>query len=139
SLARHFWPNQNPLGKHITFTRFQVPFEVVGIVGDTKSRGLEAESPMAIYSAYAQWTWQSLSLTIRTSGDPHLLTKALTAAVSAAVLTRLLGRMLFQVSATDPLTFAAIAAIFGLVSLAACGLPAWRATRVDPLEALRAR
>jgi ABC-type lipoprotein release transport system permease subunit len=43
------------------------------------------------------------------------------------------------VSATDPATFAIIAAVFLVVSLAACGLPAWRATRVDPLEALRAR
>jgi putative ABC transport system permease protein len=236
SLARHFWPNQSALGKHITFTRFQAPFEVVGVVGDTRSRGLEVEAPMAIYSAYAQWTWQTVSISLRTDGEPRALAKALSTTVAtvdrdqpvtairtmsevvqtalsqrretmyliagfaavalilaviglygviaygvaqrtteigirqalgaqraeilrlvlaqgvrlsaagiaigviaAAILTRLLGRLLFQVSATDPLTFGSIAAIFLAVSLVACAIPAWRATRIDPLEALRSR
>jgi predicted permease len=236
SLARHFWPDQNPLGKHITFTRFQAPFEVVGVVGDAKSRGLEAEMPMAIYTSYAQWTWQSASLSVRTNGDPRLVARSLSAMVAAAdrdqpvtnvrtmeevvqnalsqrretmyliagfagvalilaviglygvmaysvaqrtseigirqamgaqpddilrmvlaqgaklsalgvalgivaaaALTRLIGGMLFRVSATDPTTFAVIACVFLLAALAACGIPAWRATRVDPLDALRSR
>ena len=57
--------------------------------------------------------------------------------IAALGLTRLLGRLLFNVSATDPATYAAIAGIFLAVSLAACALPARRATRIDPLEALR--
>jgi ABC-type lipoprotein release transport system permease subunit len=58
-------------------------------------------------------------------------------AFGAAALTRLMERLLFQVSATDPLTFAAIAGIFLLVGLAASFIPAWRATRIAPLDALR--
>ncbi len=58
-------------------------------------------------------------------------------AAAAVVLTRLIAGMLFQVSATGPATFAAIAAIFVVVSLAASYVPAWRATRVDPVVALR--
>jgi putative ABC transport system permease protein len=58
---------------------------------------------------------------------------------AAAGLTRLIARMLFETSATDPLTFAAIAGIFLAVGLAASFVPAWRATRVDPLVALRGR
>ena len=52
-------------------------------------------------------------------------------------VTRLMSRLLFGVSATDPLTFAIIALMFVLVTLLACYLPARRATRVDPIVALR--
>ena len=57
--------------------------------------------------------------------------------VAAVALTRVMSRMLFQVSATDPGTFAAIAGVFVVVALAASCLPAWRATRIDPVAALR--
>jgi predicted permease len=57
-------------------------------------------------------------------------------AVSLAV-TRSIGGLLFEVEAHDPVTFAAIAAVLGGVALLACYLPARRATRVDPLIALR--
>jgi putative ABC transport system permease protein len=58
---------------------------------------------------------------------------------AAAVLMRLIARMLFQVSATDPVTFAIIAAMLVAVGLAASYVPARRATRVDPVVALYGR
>ncbi len=58
--------------------------------------------------------------------------------VGALLLTRFLASMLFGVSAYDPLTFAAIAALLALVAAAACLLPARRAASVDPLVALKA-
>lgn len=52
-------------------------------------------------------------------------------------LTRLLTKFLFEVDAGDPMTFGAVALLLAVVSLIACYVPARRATKVDPLEALR--
>jgi putative ABC transport system permease protein len=58
-------------------------------------------------------------------------------ALGALLLTRLIRQLLFGVGSFDPLTFVATATILVIVILAACYIPARRATRVDPLVALR--
>jgi predicted permease len=56
---------------------------------------------------------------------------------ASLALTRLMGRMLYGVSPTDPLTLAGVAALLLLIAVCACYIPARRAMRVDPIEALR--
>jgi len=57
--------------------------------------------------------------------------------IAALGLTRMLETMLFGVTATDPATFGTIALLLLSVALLACLVPSWRATKVDPLAALR--
>jgi predicted permease len=57
--------------------------------------------------------------------------------LGALALTRLLRQQLFQVSPTDPVVLIAVVLLLGCVALLACLLPAARASRIDPLEALR--
>jgi len=57
--------------------------------------------------------------------------------IGAFAVTRVMSALLFGVTAKDPLTFLAVAVLLALVAFVACYIPAWRATKVDPLVALR--
>ena len=58
-------------------------------------------------------------------------------AVTAGMLTRLMGNLLYKVSPRDPIVFGTAFIILIVVAFIACFIPAWRATRIDPIQALR--
>ena len=58
-------------------------------------------------------------------------------AIAALMLTRLMGNLLYKVNPRDPVAFGLAFVVIAFTSLAACFLPAWRATRIDPVRALR--
>jgi len=234
TLARRYWPNQNPIGKHIVLGRIVKPMEVVGVFGDLRNLGLAADVQPEIYLPFAQLPWPTMHLLVRTTGDPHAFvsavrgqilaldrdlpvtavesmdevleaaaaqprfTTSLLGSLSGAalllamvgiygviaysvaertqemgirmalgagrtdilrmvlrqalglalggiaigvaaslLLTRLLGSLLYRVSVTDPFAFVGGSVVFAAVALLASYVPARRATRVDPVTALR--
>jgi len=234
TMARRFWPNEDPLGKQIKLAEDGSLVTVVGVVGDAKHYWLEEQQKPQMYDAYSQDPGIFATAVIRTTVEPLSLTEPVRQAVwkvdadqpmwkirtveflvnrstadrkflmalmgifaslalvltiiglygvisylvnqrtqeigirmalgaqmrdimrmvlkqgmvlvltgvalglaAAWMLTRLMSRLLYQVSATDPLTFAAIALLLVTVALLACYIPARRATKVDPMVALR--
>lgn len=244
-FARTYFPNEDPIGKHIHLEQFNVDAEIVGVVGHVKQWGLGNDSKSAIEAQFFYPFMQlperlmpmvadAVAVVLRTEGDPagvmdsarravneldrrdviyseqslgdvlagsvapHRLSMVLLAifavlalllscvgiygvishlvgqrtreigvrmalgaqrqdvlrlvlsqgakmallgvvvgVVGALGLTRLMSNQLFGVTAHDPLTFVAVAALLTLVALVACYLPARRAVRVDPMVALR--
>jgi len=94
SLARQFWPNDDPIGKHITLTFFSgVSREVVGVIGDVKADGLNQTRPAAaLYmplaqitpSANEQWNSFPMALVVRTSSNPAAVGSAVTNVIHEA-------------------------------------------------------
>jgi putative ABC transport system permease protein len=234
TMARKFWPNQDPIGKQIKSAQDGSVATVVGIVGDAKQYWIEETQLPQMYGAYSQQPGYFATVLIRTTVEPLSLSEPVRQALwrvdadqpmwkirtveflvnrsvadrkfllalmgmfallamiltmiglygvisylvkqrtqeigirlalgaqmrdilqmvlkqgmvlvftgvglglaTAWLSTRLISSLLYQVSATDPVTFAAISAFLIAVALLACYLPARRATKVDPLVALR--
>jgi putative ABC transport system permease protein len=235
SLAKQFFPNQDPLRQRL-FVQWgrDVPYQIVGVVGDVKHRGLDLDAMPTVFFADAQEPAGGGTLVVRTGLDPMLAVHpienaihqydpeqvvaaarpmgelmsqsvarprfqsvllgcfaglalllasigifgvmsysvtqrtgeigvrmalgaqrgqivrmiarqgALLAGAGAAAgllgalaFSRLLKSLLFDLSPTDPATFVIVPAVLFTIALIAATIPAWPATRVDPIVALR--
>ncbi len=118
------------------FSTIAMALAAVGLYGAIAYSVAERTAEMGIRLALGATAGDILRMIVG-----HGLTLALaglaTGAVAALALTRLMSGLLFQVSAADPASFGASALLFAAIAALASYLPARRATRVDPTEALR--
>jgi putative ABC transport system permease protein len=71
AAARKFWPNESAIGKRIWIGNMPTPFEVVGVVGDTKNRGVAVPPAPEVFEPYPQLPFLMVQMNVRTSMDPH--------------------------------------------------------------------
>jgi predicted permease len=104
-----------------------------GLLAQTVSaRGREIGIRMALGA-----TWKGVIAMVMSRGMALTAMGLAMGAVIAWAATRAMSALLYGVDAGDPLTFAAVVGLLGVVSIAACAIPAVRASRVDPMQVLR--
>ncbi len=123
TMAKKFWPAEDPLGKHFRFFGDARPQQVVGIVRDTKYNSLMETPQPFIYRALTQNYTPSVTLHVRAARDPREIAGPLRAAVQELDNTLPLAsvrtlRMQIDASLRPQRVAAALLALFGLLALA---------------------
>jgi putative ABC transport system permease protein len=83
SLAARYWPHEDPVGRQIQIARQPAPAEVVGIVADMRNRGVGADIVDELYTPLPQRPWGTMSVLVKTSGDPMQIVPAVRSALQS--------------------------------------------------------
>ena len=118
------------------FAGFALLLAAVGLYGVMSYLVTQSTHDIGILLALGARPGNILGLVVR-QGMQLTLIGILTGLIGAAALTRVIANLLFGVSTTDLATFLAVPALLATVAFAATVIPAWRATSVDPMVALR--
>jgi predicted permease len=135
-LAESVAPRRFSMSLLLLFAAMGLLLSAVGIYGVMSFSVTQRTSEIGVRMALGAQKSDVFKLVIG-RGMLLTLTGLAIGLVGAAGLTRLMSSLLFGVSANDPMTYSAAPVVLGVVSLLACYLPARRATKVDPLQALR--
>lgn len=121
----------------VLFAAFALLLASLGIYGVIASSVNRRAQEIGIRMALGASPWNVRRQVI--AGTLRLAALGLAAGLAASLLlARLIASLLYGISAFDPVTFAAMCAVLSAVALLAGYLPAWRASRIDPMSALRA-
>ena len=123
AFVRLFWPNQNPLDRHVLVGRGPEPSEVVGVAADIRNKGLAQDTQPQLYLPFAQLPWGDMNLLVRTMVPPQSITSAVRAQIAAVDPDQPVAKIqtvdqLVDSSLAQPRFTMLLLAIFALTALA---------------------
>jgi len=83
SLATRYWPHEDAIGRQFQIARQPAPSEVVGIVADIRNRGVGGDIVDELYTPLPQRPWGTMSVLVKTSGDPMQIVPAVRSALQS--------------------------------------------------------